>query len=269
MLNKTFSIFNSRSFLLSIPFLLSACSGHSPSGSSPGSPGQDGEYIGWHCQGEIKSGDNWNCSEQLLKGGELVSPIQAEPETVEVLSSKVDSSKVDSSEVDSSEADSSKLDSPKLDSSEVDEIALDLSAPETELALDENIRDESVVGKNTVDETAADESTADESAVDKNTAGKALAEKILTFDISAKGFTVQLGAYLSQKMAEQAADNIHLTEGELRVRDIADGERYLFVLVYGQYPFREQAEVAVEQLIELNPGLNYWIRTIKSMRERD
>jgi septal ring-binding cell division protein DamX len=105
--------------------------------------------------------------------------------------------------------------------------------------------------------------------VDKNTAGKALAEKILTFDISAKGFTVQLGAYLSQKMAEQAADNIHLTEGELRVRDIADGERYLFVLVYGQYPSREQAEVAVEQLIELNPGLNYWIRTIKSMRERD
>ncbi len=259
MLNKTFSIFNSRSFLLSIPFLLSACSGHSPSGSSPGSPGQDGEYIGWHCQGEIKSGDNWNCSEQLLKGGELVSPIQAEPETVEVLSSKVDSSEVDSSEVDSS----------KLDSSEVDEIALDLSAPETELALDENIRDESVVGKNTVEETAADESTADESAVDKNTAGKALAEKILTFDISAKGFTVQLGAYLSQKMAEQAADNIHLTEGELRVRDIADGERYLFVLVYGQYPSREQAEVAVEQLIELNPGLNYWIRTIKSMRERD
>ena len=254
MLNKTFSIFNSRSFLLSIPFLLSACSGHSPSGSSPGSPGQDGEYIGWHCQGEIKSGDNWNCSEQLLKGGELVSPIQAEPETVEVLSSKVDSSEVDSS---------------KLDSSEVDEIALDLSAPETELALDENIRDESVVGKNTVDETAADESTADESAVDKNTAGKALPEKILTFDISAKGFTVQLGAYLSQKMAEQAADNIHLTEGELRVRDIADGERYLFVLVYGQYPSREQAEVAVEQLIELNPGLNYWIRTIKSMRERD
>lgn len=254
MLNKTFSIFNSRSFLLSIPFLLSACSGHSPSGSSPGSPGQDGEYIGWHCQGEIKSDDNWNCSEQLLKGGELVSPIQAEPETVEVLSSKVDSS--------------------KLDSSDADEIALDLSAPETELALDENIRDESVVAKNTVDETAADkstadESTADESAVDKNTAGKALAEKILTFDISAKGFTVQLGAYLSQKMAEQAADNIHLTEGELRVRDIADGERYLFVLVYGQYPFREQAEVAVEQLIELNPGLNYWIRTIKSMRERD
>ena len=244
MLNKTFSIFNSRSFLLSIPFLLSACSGHSPSGSSPGSPGQDGEYIGWHCQGEIKSGDNWNCSEELLKGGELVSPIQAEPETVEVLSSKVDSS-------------------------DADEIVLDLSAPETELALDENIRDESVVGKNTVDETAADESTADESAVDKNTAGKALPEKILTFDISAKGFTVQLGAYLSQKMAEQAADNIHLTEGELRVRDIADGERYLFVLVYGQYPFREQAEVAVEQLIELNPGLNYWIRTIKSMRERD
>ena len=106
------------------------------------------------------------------------------------------------------------------------------------------------------------------------TAGEALEQQIpieqaSLFDISAKGFTVQLGAYLSQEMAEQAADNIILTKGELRVRDIVDGERFLFVLVYGQYPLRQQAEIATEQLVELNPELNFWIRTIGSMRERD
>ncbi len=84
---------------------------------------------------------------------------------------------------------------------------------------------------------------------------------------------MQLGAYLSQKMAEQAAeqaaDNIRLTGGELRVRDIVDAERYLFVLVYGQYSSRQQAEIATEQLIELNPGLNYWVRSIASTRKQD
>ena len=211
MLKKTFTIFISRSFLLSIPFLLSACSGHSPSDSSPG---PDGEYIGWHCQGKIESSDDWNCSEQLLKGGELVSPVQVEAETVELNNSELDNS----------------------------ELALDTSAPEAELDVEEDVK---------------------EDAIEKPLI------KTLAFDISAKGYTIQLGAYLSQKMAEQAADNINLTEGELRVRDIVDGERYLFVLVYGQYLSRQQAEIATEQLIELNPELNYWIRSIKSMRESD
>ncbi len=80
---------------------------------------------------------------------------------------------------------------------------------------------------------------------------------------------MQLGAYLSQTMAEQAADNIRLTGGELRVGDMVDGERYLFVLVYGQYSSRQQAEIATEQLIELNPGLNYWVRSIASTRKQD
>jgi hypothetical protein len=208
MLKKTFTIFISRSFLLSIVFLLSACSGHSPSDSSRLSSGPDGEYIGWHCEGAIESSDNWNCSEQLLKGGELVSPVQVEAEAVE------------------------------LNNSEPAEITLDTSVPDTDLAEEEGAIDKPLI-------------------------------KVLAFDISAKGYTVQLGAYLSQKMAEQAADNISLTEGELVVRDIVDGERYLFVLVYGQYPSRQQAEIVTQELIELNPGLNFWIRSIKSMRERD
>jgi septal ring-binding cell division protein DamX len=92
---------------------------------------------------------------------------------------------------------------------------------------------------------------------------------VSAFDISANCFTVQLGAYLSREVAERAADNISLSEGELRVRNIVDGERYLFVLVYGQYSSRQQAEIVTEQLMALNPGLNYWIRTIASMRQKD
>jgi hypothetical protein len=229
MLKKTFAIFTSRSLLLSIAFVLSACSGQGPSDSSRATSGPDGEYIGWHCQGEIESTDNWNCSEQRLKGGALVAPAQVETETFEPNLLEVNSSEIKGSEINGSE----------INSSEPAEIILDTSVPGTEL-----------------------------------TAGEALEQQIpieqaSLFDISAKGFTVQLGAYLSQEMAEQAADNIILTKGELRVRDIVDGERFLFVLVYGQYPLRQQAEIATEQLVELNPELNFWIRTIGSMRERD
>ena len=203
MLKKTFSILTSRSFLLSISFVLSACSGHSPIDSSRSSPGPDGEYVGWHCQGAIESSDTWNCSEQLLKGGELVSPIQVQVETDM---------------------------NTRLSDSEV------------------------TVGERTGAETANDNSRVNQ---------------VSAFDISANGFTVQLGAYLSREVAERAADNISLSEGELRVRNIVDGERYLFVLVYGQYSSRQQAEIVTEQLMALNPGLNYWIRTIASMRQKD
>jgi cell division septation protein DedD len=197
-----------RPVLLLTALFLSACSGLSPSDLSRSSPGPGGEYIGWHCEGAIESSDNWNCSEQLLKGGELVSPPQI-PTQVEALESE---------------------------SAEPAEIAPDISIsePDPELAIPESS-----------------------------------AEQTPIFDISGNGYTVQLGAYLSQEMAEQAADNIRLTEGELRVRDIVAGERYLYVLVYGQYQSLQQAEIVTEQLVELNPGLNYWIRSIASMRKQD
>lgn len=89
------------------------------------------------------------------------------------------------------------------------------------------------------------------------------------FDISGSGYTVQLGAYLSQAMAEQAADKIILNQGELRVRDIVVDDRYMFVVVFGQYATRQQATAAAEQLNQLNPGLGYWVRTIASMRARN
>ena len=227
MLKNSLGIFTSRSLLLSIAFLISACSGLGSSDSSRSSAGPDREYIGWHCQGAIESSDQWHCSEQLLKGGELVSPVQVEAETVESNFLEIYSPEINSSEINSSE----------INSPEQAETVPDTKAPKAGL----------------VEEVAKDKPRT----------------KVMAFDIGANGYTVQLGAYLTQAVAEQAADNISLAEGELRIRTIADGERYLFVVVYGQYPSRQQAEKATAQLVELNPQLDFWIRTIASIRQAD
>ena len=108
--------------------------------------------------------------------------------------------------------------------------------------------------------TTSGENTLVENTLVKNTP---------VFEISGNGYTVQLGAYLSQPMAEAAADKIVLSQGALRVRDIIVDERYLFVVVYGQFQQSKQAKAAAEQLAELNPGLNYWVRSIASMRDRE
>jgi cell division septation protein DedD len=222
MLKNSLGIFTSRSLLLSIAFLISACSGLGSSDSSRSSAGPDREYIGWHCQGAIESSDQWHCSEQLLKGGELVSPVQVEAKTVESNFLEINSSEINSLEINSPEP---------------AETVPDTSVPKAELA-EEVVKDKPLT-------------------------------KVMAFDIGANGYTVQLGAYLTQAVAEQAADNISLAEGELRIRTIADGERYLFVVVYGQYPSRQQAEQATAQLVELNPQLDFWIRTIASIRQAD
>lgn len=237
MLKNSLGIFTSRSLLLSIAFLISACSGLGSSDSSRSSAGPDREYIGWHCQGAIESGDQWHCSEQLLKGGELVSPIQVEAETVESNFLEINSPEINSPEINSPEINSSEINSSEINSPEPAEPVSDTSVPKAEL----------------VEEVAKDKPPT----------------KVMAFDIGANGYTVQLGAYLTQAMAEQAADNISLAEGELRIRTIADGERYLFVVVYGQYPSRQQAEQATAQLVELNPQLDFWIRTIASIRQAD
>jgi hypothetical protein len=84
------------------------------------------------------------------------------------------------------------------------------------------------------------------------------------FDISADGYTVQLGAYLSQAMAEQSAAKIISEGGLLVVRN----SQYRFVIVYGQYSTHQQAKAVAEHLTTLNPQLDYWVRSIKSLRKR-
>jgi len=202
--------------------MLTACSSISAlPGAAP-----DEEYIGWHCEGEVETTDNWNCSEQLMKGGVLVSQDQASANTK---------------------------------TSSVNSESTEPSDDHSELELDETIEADQA-------KTVAESSMASgEKAVIENT----LAKNTAVFEISGNGYTVQLGAYLSQPMAEAAADKIVLSQGALRVRDIIVDERYLFVVVYGQFQQSKQAKAAAEQLAELNPGLNYWVRSIASMRDRE
>ena len=93
------------------------------------------------------------------------------------------------------------------------------------------------------------------------------ASSVKPLDISADGYTVQLGAYLQQAVAEAAADRIIAADGVLRIRDLLSAERMVYVIVYGQYPTRQAAEVAAQELVTQNNNLNYWVRPIKSMRE--
>lgn len=86
------------------------------------------------------------------------------------------------------------------------------------------------------------------------------------FNINADGYTVQLGAYLSQSMADQSAGNIVTDAGQLIVKSIMLDGQYRFVIVYGQYQSREQAQTSAERLWVLNPQLEYWVRSIKSLR---
>lgn len=86
------------------------------------------------------------------------------------------------------------------------------------------------------------------------------------FDISADGYTVQLGAYLSQAMAEQSAGSIITDAGQLIVHSIIVDGQYRFVIVCGQYQTRQQAQASAEHLTALNPQLEYWVRSIKSLR---
>lgn len=86
------------------------------------------------------------------------------------------------------------------------------------------------------------------------------------FDISVDGYTVQLGAYLSQAMAEQSAEKIVTDGRQLVVQSIIVGGQYRFVIVQGQYSNRLQAQIAVEGLTALNPQLEYWVRSIESLR---
>ena len=77
MLKNALSVCTLRPLLLVMPFMLSACSGLSPSDLSRSSPGPDVEYMGWHCEGvtegEAESSDNWSCSETLLRDGLVLS----------------------------------------------------------------------------------------------------------------------------------------------------------------------------------------------------
>lgn len=188
------------------------------------------EYFGWYCEGDASSDDQWHCAERLMLNGELVLETQEQEQGHWPESEKAS-------------RESMILESKVLEATVPDSISIPLENPTSQASQSE------------LGEPAAEEVT--EQSVE---------QILIAFDISAEGYTVQLGAYLSQWMAEQSANKITTNGVELRVRDLIVNGEYRFVIVYGQYKTRQQALSDAEQLSVLNPQLDYWVRSIKSMR---
>jgi septal ring-binding cell division protein DamX len=74
---------------------LSGCS----SNPAPIKVAPNGEYIGWHCEGDISSDEHWRCDKKTLKDGVLVTTVTAAemvPETApEQAANKVSSADAD------------------------------------------------------------------------------------------------------------------------------------------------------------------------------
>ncbi|MDG2115835.1 MAG: SPOR domain-containing protein [Porticoccaceae bacterium] len=66
---------NNLSITLCLLCVLSACS----STVVPSKVGPNGEYIGWHCSGDIASEGNWHCEEKVLKDGQVVVVAESAP----------------------------------------------------------------------------------------------------------------------------------------------------------------------------------------------
>lgn len=50
----------------------------------PSEVGPNGEYIGWHCEGDVNSQEDWRCAKKTMKDGVLITtPVSAEPVIVE------------------------------------------------------------------------------------------------------------------------------------------------------------------------------------------
>ena len=80
------------------------------------------------------------------------------------------------------------------------------------------------------------------------------------------GYQLQLGAYSSHKDAITAAKQIDVT-GEVKITSLWSGQSQFFVILYGYYGTRDEAQQAALLLMEANPSLSYWIRSSTSINK--
>ena len=187
------------------------------------------EYLGWYCQADVNAADQWRCSERLMSGALPIDKVLQPYEKVPQRDEKVPQRVEKVPEDDMP---------PPIAKNQSAEKRLFEQAPEK-----------------TVEQAVEPTSDANfDVSFDSN------------FDISADGYTVQLGAYVSRSLAERSAGSIITENGPLIVHNIIVSGQYRFVIVYGQYPVRQQAQAVAERLTGLNPQLEYWVRSIKSLR---
>ena len=242
--------------------LLSACSSLGTRFSKQDSV----EYLGWYCEGDINSKTEWNCSERVLKNGQPVnervipSRQQAEDSTEAI----VQVYPLEDSEVGVSDNEHLQLATASgsdgqaaLNQPEVlVESALDdpVPTPESELFVQSaDVAEEGEELALTNSESEANE--------------KPETDHFDDFDINARGYTLQLGAYIRSSFARKTAREYDLDPAQMWIGDVITSDRPLVVLVYGQYPSIEAATVGGEQLQQQIPELQFWVRSMRSLRK--
>ena len=82
--------------------------------------------------------------------------------------------------------------------------------------------------------------------------------------ISGKGYKLQLGAYSSRILAVAAAQKIAVNQG-LQITQLLSKQKPVFVILYGHFASRDEAQQAALLLAQTNPHLAYWIRSTASI----
>lgn len=79
-----------------------------------------------------------------------------------------------------------------------------------------------------------------------------------------EGFAVQLGAYSSREAAVAFLESLEGVQGEVVRTAGTRGE--LYVVLAGTYPDSESARAAAAELLNANPGLDYWLRQVAELQ---
>ena len=81
-----------------------------------------------------------------------------------------------------------------------------------------------------------------------------------------EGYQLQLGAYSSYKDATTAVKQIDAAD-DLKITPLWSRQSQFFVILYGYYGTRDEAQRAALLLMEANPSLSYWIRSSTSINK--
>ena len=175
---------------ISLLALLGGCA----SNFVPADVGPDGKYIGWHCEGDVTSKQNWRCDQKTLKDGLVIqSATELTPPAV------ITESKAVSEEP-------------------VQAIILDSGMPASPPAY------------------------------------------------QSSGYTIQLGAYANAQIAAKIVDQMAV-DGDIDVVEVLSNGKTFSIVLLGQYPSRAEAQNIAERLTSQQPGIRYWIRSMRSVRD--
>ena len=195
-------------------------------------PENNGEYMGWYCEGDPNDRDDWHCQQRLLKDGlpvdkaDTVGPQVAETDMAE---KNVDSN----------------VESVMYKSDALENTAGVSSAAESETVAMSAVVDAAPPPAKSVKEPAEQDQ----------------------FNMDAGGYTLQFGAFSQSASAHNAASTLGLDPGQVWIGAVIAGEKQLYALAYGNYASVDSAKVAGEKITSINEKTEFWIRSMMSLRD--